>query len=96
MKFTPEQAAKVAVLARLKLPEDKLERLAAQMGDILSYMDALAACDTTGVEPLYSPVEHETPMREDVAVKTVDRADILAQAPETDGRFFVVPKIVAG
>lgn len=96
MKFTPEQAAKVATLARLRLPEDKLERLAAQMGDILTYMDTLAACDTTGVEPLYSPVEHSTPLRMDVAVKNIDRADILAQAPESDGRFFVVPKIVAG
>lgn len=94
MTFTPEQAAKVAALARLQLPGDKLERLAAQMGDILSYMDTLAACDTTGVEPLYSPVEHDTPLRTDVAVKTVQRADILAQAPESDGRFFVVPKIV--
>ncbi|MFZ5426948.1 MAG: Asp-tRNA(Asn)/Glu-tRNA(Gln) amidotransferase subunit GatC [Thermodesulfobacteriota bacterium] len=96
MTFTPEQAAKVAALARLKLPEEKLERLAAQMGDILSYMDTLAACDTSGVEPLYSPVEHGTPLRPDVAVKNFQRADILAQAPESDGRFFVVPKIVSG
>jgi len=96
MKFTPEQAAKVAVLARLKLPDDKLERLAAQMGDILSYMDTLEACPTNGVEPLYSPVEHDTPLRMDVAVKTFERADILGQAPDSDGRFFVVPKIVTG
>ncbi|WP_243358721.1 Asp-tRNA(Asn)/Glu-tRNA(Gln) amidotransferase subunit GatC [Fundidesulfovibrio terrae] len=96
MKFTPEQAAKVAALARLRLPEDKLERLAAQMGDILSYMDALGACDTAGVEPLYSPVEHDTPLRMDVAVKTFQRSDVLGQAPDSDGRFFVVPKIVSG
>lgn len=96
MKFTPEQAAKVATLARLKLPDDKLERLAAQMGDILSYMDTLASCETEGVEPLYSPVEHDTPMREDEALKICQRAEVLAQAPESDGRFFIVPKIVAG
>lgn len=96
MKFTPEQAAKVAALARLRLPEDKLEHLAAQMGDILAYMDTLEACDTRGVEPLYSPVEHGTPMREDAVVKTCRRADVLAGAPETDGRFFIVPKIVSG
>jgi aspartyl-tRNA(Asn)/glutamyl-tRNA(Gln) amidotransferase subunit C len=96
MKFTPEQAAKVAALARLTLPEDKLEHLAAQMGDILSYMDTLASCPTDGVEPLYSPVEHDTPMREDEARKTCQRSDVLAQAPESDGRFFIVPKIVAG
>jgi len=96
MTFSPELAAKVATLARLRLPEDKLEHLAAQMGDILSYMDTLGECDTQGVEPLYGPVEHDAPLREDVAVKRFQRADILAQAPETDGSFFVVPKIVAG
>ena len=96
MKFTPEQAAKVAALARLRLPEDKLERLASQMGDILSYMDTLGACDTQGVEPLYSPVEHDTPLRLDEALKTCQRSDVLAQAPESDGRFFIVPKIVSG
>ena len=96
MNFTPEQAAKVAALARLRLPEGKLARLAAQMDDILAYVDTLAACDTTGVEPLYGPVEHPTPLREDVAVKTCLRSEILAQAPESDGRFFIVPKIVSG
>jgi len=96
MTFTPDQAAKVATLARLRLPESELERLAAQMGDILSYMDTLASCETEGVEPLYGPVEHPTPLRMDVAVKTCQRADILAGAPDTDGRFFVVPKIVSG
>ena len=96
MTFTPRQAAQVAALARLRLPEDKRERLAAQMDGILAYMDTLAECDTSGVEPLYSPVEHDAPLREDVAVKRFARADILAQAPESDGSFFVVPKIVSG
>jgi len=59
-------------------------------------MDTLASCETEGVEPLYSPVEHPTPLRMDVAMKTCKRADILAGAPDTDGRFFVVPKIVSG
>ncbi len=96
MTFTTQQAAKVAVLARLRLPEDQLERLTAQMGDILRYMETLGECDTQGVEPHYGPVEHATPLRADEAVKTFDRAEILSQAPETDGAFFVVPKIVAG
>ncbi|WP_243311356.1 Asp-tRNA(Asn)/Glu-tRNA(Gln) amidotransferase subunit GatC [Fundidesulfovibrio agrisoli] len=96
MKFTPQQAAKVAALARLRLPEEKLERIASQIGDILNYMEALEACDTAGVEPLYSPVEHPTPLRADVAEKTFQRSDILSGAPETDGTYFIVPKIVAG
>ena len=52
------------------------------------------ALDTTGVEPLYSPVGHETPLREDVAVATCARDQILGNAPAADGQFFIVPKIV--
>lgn len=96
MKLSPEEAAKVAALARLRLSGDTLERFAAQMGDILDYMDTLNACPTDGVEPLYSPVEHDTPYRADEAVKTCTREEILRNAPETDGRFFVVPRIVNG
>ena len=96
MPISSEDAAKVAKLARLRLDDDKLERFAGQMDGILAYMDTLAECDTSGVEPLYSPVEHDAPLREDVAVKRFARADILAQAPESDGSFFVVPKIVSG
>ncbi len=94
MKIRPDEVAKVARLARLRLDDDKLERFAGQMDDILAYMETLGAVDTTGVEPLYSPVVHGTPMRPDVAVKSCRRDDILANAPATDGQFFVVPKIV--
>ncbi len=94
MKLTPEQAAGVAKLARLRLDEDKLEDFAGDMDKILTYMDALAEVDTTGVEPLYGPVTHATPLRPDKVVKTNTRDDVLRNAPETDGSFFVVPKIV--
>lgn len=94
MKLSPQEAGKVATLARLRLPEDTLERFAAQIGDILTYMETLNACDTASVEPLYGPVEHGTPLREDQARKTCTRQDILANAPESDGRFFIVPRIV--
>ena len=94
MPISPEQAAKVAKLARLRLDAAKLERFAGQMDDILAYMETLSSVDTTGVEPLYGPVDHATPLREDVVVKTCTRDAILKNAPATDGQFFVVPKIV--
>ncbi len=94
MKIRPEQAAKIAKLARLRLDDDKIERFAGQMDDILAYMETLSAVDTQGVEPLYGPVEHTTVTRPDVVTKTCTRDEILANAPQTDGQFFVVPKIV--
>ena len=62
--------------------------------DIIAYMDILAEVDTSAVEPLYSPVEHSTPYRADEPVQKNMHSDVLANAPETDGQFFVVPRIV--
>ena len=94
MKITRDEVAKVATLSRLSLDDQKLDLIAGQFNDILDYMDLLNGLDTTDVEPLYSPVERATPLRPDEAVKRVERKDVLANAPESDGSFFVVPKIV--
>ncbi len=94
MKITPEEVAKVARLARLDLPQDKLTLFAAQLGDILTYMDKLSEIDTSDVEPMFSPVEHVTVTRPDVVNKEYEREDILSNAPEQDGEYFIVPRIV--
>lgn len=95
MKISHEEVAKVARLARLDLPEDKVELFAGQIGDILAYIDKLNELDTTGVEPLYGPVSHATVMRPDEVRRTCSRDEVLANAPETDGTFFTVPRIVS-
>ena len=94
MTFTKDEAAKVAALARLSLDDDKLELFASQFQDILGYMDTLNELDTAGVDPLYSPARKETAYREDKARQIRSREEILANAPEQDGQFFIVPKIV--
>lgn len=94
MKIKPEEVAKVARLARLDLAEDKIELFAGQLDDILTYMDKLNELDTSSVEPLYSPVEHTTVLRADEVRKDYSRDEVLANAPETDGQYFIVPRIV--
>lgn len=94
VKITVADATKIAKLARLELDDAKLQRFADQCNDILDYMEKLGELDTSKVEPLYSPSEHGTVYREDVALARCTRDDILANAPESDGRFFIVPKIV--
>ena len=83
-------------LSRLAPDDSVQEEMAQQCSRILAYMDKLAEVDTSGVEPLYSPVIHKSAFREDTAVRRCDRADILAGAPATDGSFFIVPRIVEG
>lgn len=92
--LSTEDAAKIAKLARLDLAPEKLELFAGQFNDILGYMELLGEVDTSDVAPLYSPSEHSTVFREDKVQKRYERDDVLSNAPETDGEFFVVPKIV--
>jgi aspartyl-tRNA(Asn)/glutamyl-tRNA(Gln) amidotransferase subunit C len=94
MKFGIEETARVAALARLRLDDDKLAEFAGQLEDILSYMEELNTLDTREIEPLYSPVELSSPMREDAVHKAHTRDEVLSNAPESDGAFFIVPKIV--
>lgn len=111
--MTPADFQHLCRLARLAPDEADREHIAAQCSAILAYMDQLAAVDTTGVEPLYSPTaagpESALPpsdapgsgparphAREDRAERTRTREEILANAPESDGGYFVVPRIVEG
>ena len=94
MRISPEEVAKVARLARLDLTPEKIDQYAGQLDGILGYMDKLSELDTSSVEPMYTPVDHVSVMRDDVVRKDYSREDILKNAPETDGSFFIVPRIV--
>ena len=89
-----KEVAHMAQLSRLSVSEQEQALFARQLGDILGYMDVLAKVDTSAVEPLYSPVRHESAARQDVAVQVRTRQEVLANAPEGDGEYFMVPRIV--
>jgi len=94
MKISPEKALAIATLARLEISPGQAATLGAQMDDILGYMDKLNELDTADVEPMYTPVDQPGFMRADEVVKELGRADILRNAPESDGEYFIVPRIV--
>jgi aspartyl-tRNA(Asn)/glutamyl-tRNA(Gln) amidotransferase subunit C len=94
MTISKEEVARVAHLARLEIGESDLQRFAGQLTEILQYMDILNEVDTSGLDPLYSPVEHATPYREDRERQEWSREDVLRNAPHSDGEYFLVPKVV--
>ncbi|MDB5443097.1 MAG: gatC [Phenylobacterium sp.] len=85
---------KVAKLARIAEPEDRLEPLARELSGILNWIEQLGEVDTTGVEPMTTAIHTPLPMREDVVTEGGDPARILANSPKAKDDFFVVPKVV--
>jgi len=85
---------KVARLARLRAPEERLEPLAQELSAIISWIEQLGEVDVEGVEPMTSAVAVKLPMREDVVTEGGDPAKVLANAPLARDNFFVVPKVV--
>jgi aspartyl-tRNA(Asn)/glutamyl-tRNA(Gln) amidotransferase subunit C len=92
--ITREDVAYVAGLAQLELDEAAQERLLREMGDILTYMDKLNALDTDGVEPMMHAMEMVNVFREDVVGTSLPRELALANAPQHDDEYFLVPKIL--
>ena len=85
---------KVARLARIAEPEEKLEQLASELNGIMTWIEQLSEVDTDGVEPMTSAVHMPAPMREDVVTEGGAASKVLSNAPKTVDGFFVVPKVV--
>ena len=85
----------VAKLARIALTDDEVDRFGAQLGDLLSHVDALAELDTSLVPATAQVVESRNVERDDVVRPGLDREVVLAQAPQRQGGFFRVPRIIA-
>lgn len=94
MKITPAEVQYVADLARLDLTPEEAERMAGQVGKILSYMDTLNELDTAGVEPTTHAIAISNAFRQDEVRQSLDRQQALANGPRQNGEAFVVPRVI--
>ena len=94
-QISSDDVRKAAKLARLALPEDKIATYTAQLDAILDYVGQLQQVDTEGVPETTRAVEVTNVTRADGVQPTPVREDILNQAPQREGDFFRVPKILA-
>ena len=94
--LTREEVEKVAVLARLKLSDAELDMFTAQLGKVLEYVAILNEVNTDDVEPMAHAVEMKNVFRDDLPTPSLSREQALANAPKTDGKFFLVPQILEG
>ncbi len=93
-KISREEVRHVAQLARLELLETEEVRMTEQMNQILTYMDTLNELDTEGISPTTHAIRLQNVFRQDEVCTPLDRESALANAPETDGGSFIVPKVI--
>ena len=94
MSLDKETVAKVASLARIKMSDEELEKLAPTLSNIIQFVEQLAEVDTDNVEPLANVVDITLRLREDEITDGGIQKDVLANAPEELENFFVVPKVI--
>ena len=86
--------AKVARLARLALSAEELDLYGRQLGDILEHAEQVQALPMEGVEPTSHPLPMTNAFRDDIVTGSLDRDVVLASAPESEGGYFKVPRIL--
>lgn len=92
--FNEAQVRQVAHLARLNLSPERLVEFGAQLSKIVGYFDMLQELDTDDVEPTAHPLDLTDVMRNDVAQDTLAVERVLSNAPDHDGTYFRVPKVL--
>ena len=94
MGLSREDVQHVAQLARLDFSEEEEARLAEEMSRILDYAEKLDELDTSGVPPMSHVLDVTNVFRDDDVESRIEQEQALEPAPETDGPYFRVPKVV--
>jgi aspartyl-tRNA(Asn)/glutamyl-tRNA(Gln) amidotransferase subunit C len=93
-KIDIEQVRKVAKLSRLQLEESEISEFTGQLEAILEYMEKMNQLDTSNVQPLAHCLDISNCFRTDIVKPSLGTEKAVANAPETDGEYFIVPKIL--
>lgn len=95
-KISLEQVRHVAKLSRLALSEEQAHRYTTQLESILEYVAKIGAVDVSGVEPMAHALPLHNVLRDDAPTSPLPIDQVLQNAPESDGPFFKVPKVIGG
>jgi aspartyl-tRNA(Asn)/glutamyl-tRNA(Gln) amidotransferase subunit C len=93
-RLTREEVAHVALLARLELTDDELDMFTGQLADILGHADDIEALDVADVPAMAHPLQLRNVFRSDEIVPSLDRDEVLSQAPAAEDGRFRVPQIL--
>ena len=94
MSLSESDVRHVALLARLALSDEQVERFQGELNSILGHIDELQKLDLSDVEPTAHPLDVVNVARPDVRKPTLSRELALKNAPDTDGTAFLIPQII--
>ena len=94
MKIYSKDIKHVAMLARITLSEEETEIFGRQLSDIVEYIEQLNEIDTNDIEPTSHVMPLTNVFREDIIRASLPRVDMLKNAPDSNEKFYVVPKII--
>ncbi len=94
--LTRQEVEEIALLARLHLESDELDRMQTELGAILEHFGTIAAIDTTGIPPMTHAVRMDMTLRVDEPQPSLPVDQALKGAPKRDGDLIVVPAIIPG
>ena len=94
MAISRNEVRKVSLLGRLLLSEEELDKMTAEMGGILEYMDLLGEVDTEGIDPMAHALEVSDFFRADEVRPSLPRQEALANAPNHDDECYLVPAVL--
>ncbi|MEW6087903.1 MAG: Asp-tRNA(Asn)/Glu-tRNA(Gln) amidotransferase subunit GatC [bacterium] len=94
MSVNKEIVQKIARLANIYFKEEELEISTKELNQILNYVEKLSSLDTSAINPTFQVTPIENIYRNDIAQKSLDLENTLPNAPEKEGEFFKVPKII--
>ncbi len=98
MALTQEDVGRIAHLARLDLQAEEREAMRLQLNEFFSIVERMSAVDTSGVEPLYTPLsavrDVALRLREDAVTEHDERERNLRNAPASEDGLFLVPKVI--
>jgi aspartyl-tRNA(Asn)/glutamyl-tRNA(Gln) amidotransferase subunit C len=94
MEVNDEMVDKLANLARLQFNAAEKQSIKTDLQKMIRFVEKLNELDTTGVEPLLHMSDNVNVLREDEVKGSIDRKEGLKNAPEQDGVFFKVPKVI--
>jgi aspartyl-tRNA(Asn)/glutamyl-tRNA(Gln) amidotransferase subunit C len=94
MSVDPADVRRIARLARIAVEDDEIAFLRDEINAILAFVEQLDRVDVTGIEAMTSVTPMKLPMREDVVDDGEIASKILANAPQTEDGFFLVPKVI--